>query len=127
MRLMFLQHWSVRTEGSSYAIEPKAYVRNHKGIQKYIQADFVNTMRKTPFGPIFMAFYNEEFGGNKGLKSDISLLKIVDQYDRKSRSFLIGGKQIELTVEDVALTFELPINGTYFVMNKICTLKDRGW
>ena len=43
-----------------------------------------------------------------------------------SRSFLIGGKQVELTVEDVALTFSLPINGTDFIMNKTCTLKDRG-
>jgi len=73
-----------------------------------------------------MAFYKEEFGGDKDLKSNISLLKIVDQYDRDSRSFLIGGKQVELTVEDVALTFGLPINGTDFIMNKTCTFKDRG-
>ena len=73
-----------------------------------------------------MAFYNDEFGGVKGLKSNISLLKIVDQYDRELRSFLIGGKQVELTVKDVALTFSLPINGTDFIMKKTCTLKDRG-
>ena len=83
-------------------------------------------MRETPFGPIFMAFYNEELGGDKGLKSNIILLKIVDQCDRDSRSFLIGGKLVELTVENVALTFYLPINGTDFIMNKTCTLKDRG-
>ena len=93
--------------------------------KKHIQADFVNAMRDTPFGPIFMAFYNEEFGGDKGLKSNINLLIIVDQYDRESRFFLIGGKRVELTVEDVALTFGLPINETYFFMNKTCTLKDR--
>ena len=46
----------------------------------------------TPFGAIFMAFYNEEFGADKGLKSNISVLKIVDQYDRKSRTLLMGGK-----------------------------------
>ena len=45
--------------------------------KKHIQAYFVNTMRDTPFGPIFMAFYSEKFGGDKGLKSNISLLKIV--------------------------------------------------
>ena len=83
-------------------------------------------MRKTPFGPIFVAFYNEEFDGDKGLKSDIILLKIVDQYDRNSRSFLMGGKWVELTIENVVLTFGLPINGTYFIMNKTCTLKDGG-
>ena len=94
--------------------------------KKHIQADFVNAMRETPFGPIFMAFYNEEFGGDKHLKSNISLLKTVDQYDWKSRSFLIGEKQVELTVEDVSLTFGLPINGIYFIINKTCTLKDKG-
>jgi len=58
-----------------------------------------------------MTFYNEEFGDEKGLKSNISVLKIVNQYDRYTRTFIIGGKQIELTVEDVALTFGLPIMG----------------
>ena len=53
---------------------------------------------------IFMAFYNEEFGGEKGLKSNISVLRILDQYDRDTRTFRIGGKQIELTVEDVDLS-----------------------
>ena len=40
--------------------------------------------------------------------------------------FLIGGKLIELTVEDIVLTFGLPINGTDFIMNKTCIMKDRG-
>ena len=53
-------------------------------------------------------------------------MKIVEQYDRDSRFFLISSNQIELTVEDVALTFGLPINGTDFIMNKRCTLKDKG-
>ena len=74
-------------------------------------------MRETPFDLIFMAFYNEKFGGDKSLKSNIILLKIVDQYDRESRSFLIGGKRVELTVEDVALTFRLPSNETDFIMH----------
>ena len=52
--------------------------------------------------------------------------KIVDQYDRNSRSFQIDGKRIHLTVEDVALTFGLLINRANFIMNKSCTLKDRG-
>ena len=50
----------------------------------------------------------------------------MDQYDRDSRSFQIDGKRIHLTVEDVALTFGLLINGANFIMNKSCTLKDRG-
>ena len=83
-------------------------------------------MKETLFGVIFIAIYNEEFGANKGMKSNVSILKIVKQYDRESRTFLIGGKLIELTIEDVALTFDLPINGADFIMNKICTLKDRG-
>ena len=29
-------------------------------------------------------------------------------------------------MEDVALTFGLPINESDFIMNKICTMKDRG-
>ena len=54
-----------------------------RAFKKHIQVYFVNAMRETPFSPIFMAFYNEEFGDDKGLKSNISLLKIVDQYDRE--------------------------------------------
>ena len=65
-----------------------------KKFKKHIQADFVNAMKETPFGPIFMAFYNEEFSAEKGLKSNISLLKIIDQYDRDTRTFRIGGKQL---------------------------------
>ena len=89
-----------------------------KKFKKYIQADFVEALNNTPFGPIFMAFYNEEFGAEKGLKSNVVVLRILDQYDRDTRTFRIGGKQIELTVEDVALTFGLPIIGADFVMNK---------
>ena len=48
-----------------------------------------------------MTFYNEEFEGDKGLKSNISVLKIVNQYDRDSMTFLIGGKKIKIIVEDV--------------------------
>ena len=51
------------------------FIRKFK---KHIQANFVDAMRETPFGLIFMAFYNEEFGVEKGLKSNISVLKIVD-------------------------------------------------
>jgi len=51
------------------------FIRKFK---KHIHADFVDAMKETLFGPIFMAFYNEEFDTEKGLKSNISLLKIVD-------------------------------------------------
>ena len=61
-------------------------MRIHKKIQKHIQDDFVNAMKESPFGLIFMAFYNEEFGAEKGLKLNISVLKIVDQYDRDTRT-----------------------------------------
>ena len=53
------------------------------------------------------------------------MLKIVDQYDRDTRTFRIGGKEIEMIVEDVALTFGLPINGADFIMNKTCTMNRR--
>ena len=65
-------------------------------------------------------------GGEKALKSNVAVLRILDQYDRDTRTFRIGGKQIELTVEDVILTFDLPIIGVDFIMNKTCTMKDRG-
>ena len=58
------------------------FIRKFK---KHIQADFVDAMKETPFGSIFMVFYNKEFGAEKGLKSNISVLKIVDQYDRDTR------------------------------------------
>ena len=67
------------------------FIRKFK---KHIQADFVDAIKETPFGPIFMAFYNEEFGAEKSLKSNISVLKIVDQYDRDTRTFRIEGKQM---------------------------------
>ena len=60
--------------------------------KKHIHPYFVNAMEEIPFSKIFMAFYNEEFGGDKGLKSNISVMKIVDQHDRDPRTFLIGGK-----------------------------------
>ena len=104
----------------------KAMCELIKKFKKYIHLDYVNAMKETLCGTIFMAFYVEEFGGDKGLKSNISVLKIVNQYDRDSRTFLIGGKQMKLTVEDVALSFGLPINGADFIMNKTCTLKDMG-
>ena len=46
-----------------------------KVFKKHIQSYFVNAMRETSFGPIFIALYNEEFGGDKGLKSNIILPK----------------------------------------------------
>jgi len=67
------------------------FIRKFK---KNIQADFVNAMKETPFGAIFMAFYNEKFGADKGLKSNISVLKIVDQYDRESMTFLMGANKL---------------------------------
>jgi len=51
------------------------FIRKYK---KHIQADFVNAMKEIPFGAIFIAFYNKEFGADKGMKSNISVLKIVD-------------------------------------------------
>ena len=101
-------------------------MRIHQKIQKHIQSDFVNAMKETLFGAIFIAFYNEEFGADKGMNSNISVLKIVNRYVMESRTFLIGGKLIELTVEDVTLTFGLPVNRADFIMNKTYTLKDRG-
>ena len=78
----------------------------------------MNAIKETPFGAIFIAFYNEEFGADKDMKSNISVLKIINQYNRESRTFLIVGKKIELTVENVTLTFDLLINGADFIMNK---------
>ena len=49
-----------------------------KKFKKYIQADFLEAMKNTSFGPIFMAFYNEEFGVEKRLKSNIAVLSILD-------------------------------------------------
>ena len=83
-------------------------------------------MKETSFGITLMAFYSENFGEDKSLKLNVSVLKIVDQYDRDSKSFEIGGKRIQLTVEDVAFTFDLPINRANFIINKICTLKNMG-
>ena len=83
-------------------------------------------MKDAPFGPIFMALYNEKFGTNNGLKSNISVLKIVEHYNKDLRCFDIGCKRTQLTLEDVALTFGLPIKGDDFIMNKMCKLKDRG-
>ena len=69
-------------------------MRIHKKFQRAHSDNFVDAMKETPFGPIFMAFYNEEFGAEKGLKSNISVLKIVDQYDRDIRTFIIGANKL---------------------------------
>ena len=42
-----------------------------------------------------------------------------------SKCFEIGGKWIQITIEDVTLTFGLPIEGDDFIMNKTCTLKGK--
>jgi len=97
-----------------------------KRFKKHIYPDFVNIMKEISFHTIFMTFYSEEFRGDKGLKSNLSILKILNHYDRDSRSFEIGGKRIQLTIEDVTLTFGLHINEADFIMNKTCTLKNSG-
>ena len=97
-----------------------------KRFKKHIHPDFVNPLKEIPFDTTFRAFYREEFGGDKGLKSNISVLKIVNQYDRTSRSFEISSKRIQLIVENVAHMFGLPINGANFIKNKTCTLKHKG-
>ena len=51
------------------------FIRKFK---KHIQTDFVYAMKETPFGVVFMAFYNEEFDADKELKLNIRVLKIVD-------------------------------------------------
>ena len=58
----------------------------------HIHSNFVNAMKNTPFGPTFMTFYNQKFETYKGLKSNVSVLKIVDQYNRNSSCFYTGGK-----------------------------------
>ena len=83
-------------------------------------------MKDTPFGPSFLSFYNEKFETEKGLKSNVSVSKIVDKYNRNLRCFKISGKRIQLTKEDMALTSGLPIEGADFIMNKTYTLKDKG-
>jgi len=65
-----------------------------KRFKKHIRPDFVNAMKKTSFGTTFVTFYSEKFGGDKGLKSNISVLKIVYQYDRDSKRLEISGKRI---------------------------------
>ena len=49
-----------------------------KRFKKHIHPDFVNAMKETSFGTTFMTLYNEKSGGDKGLKSNISVLKIVN-------------------------------------------------
>ena len=45
------------------------FIRKYK---KHILADFLNAMKEISFGVIFIAFYNEKFDADKGLKSNIS-------------------------------------------------------
>ena len=92
-----------------------------------MNSELVNAMKETPFAALFMAFYNGEFSGDeaKGYKSNLVVLRIVDQYDRDSKTFSIGGKKIQITTEDVALTFGLPMVGDEIIANKICTGKNQ--
>ena len=91
--------------------------------KKHINSDLVNTIKETPFGALFMTFYNENFADDesKGKKSNLVVLKIVDAYDRDSKSFSIGRKNIEIITKDVALTFGLPLVGDDIIVNKKCT------
>ena len=41
--------------------------------------DYVNVVKETPFGRIFMAFYEQMFGEeNNGLKSNTVIIKFLD-------------------------------------------------
>jgi len=48
-------------------------VINKKKFKKHIHPDFVNAMKEAPFRTTFMAFYREKFGGDKWIKSNISV------------------------------------------------------
>ena len=44
--------------------------------KKNIHSNFVNAMKDIPFGVIFLAFYNKDFGKERTLKSNTSVPKI---------------------------------------------------
>jgi len=50
--------------------------------KKKVHIDYINAIKKTPFGRIFMAFYEQMFGEeNKGLKSSTGIIRISGIYD----------------------------------------------
>ena len=83
-------------------------------------------MKDTSFGVIIMACYNEDFEKDKRLKFNSNVLKIADQYDMNSKCFEIGGKRIQITIEDVAPT-SVYLKKLMIIMNKTRALKDRSF
>ena len=62
--------------------------------RKKVHIDYVNVVKETPFGGIFMTFYEHIFGEeNKGLKSNTLIINFFDRYDNNAQHFAIGGKK----------------------------------
>jgi len=95
--------------------------------KKKVHIGYVNVVKETPFGGIFMDFYEQMFGEeNKGLMSNTGITRILDRSDKNAQHFAIRGRSIALSVEDVALKFGLLALGVDLLQNRKCN-KRRGF
>ena len=71
-----------------------------------------------------MIFYDQMSGEEyKGLKSNTGIIKILDRYNKNAQYFKIRGRSIELSVEDISLTFGLSALGIDLLLNRKCNKK----
>ena len=62
---------------------------------------------------------------NKRLKSNTGILKILDRYNKNAQYFMIWGRSIKLSIEDVALTFGLPaLEVDFFRVESVINRED---
>ena len=71
-----------------------------------------------------MAFYEQMFEEeNKGLKSNTGIIRISGICNKNTQHFKIGGRSIELSVEDIVLTFGLPALRVDLLPNRKCNIQ----
>ena len=79
------------------------------------QTHFEAIMR-TPFGSFFRALYEKKVNINHIDRITKPIRRIIKSYSSEQDGFLIAGKVLRLTADDVALTFGLPKVGKEVVL-----------
>ncbi|KAF7124920.1 hypothetical protein RHSIM_Rhsim12G0117400 [Rhododendron simsii] len=65
----------------------------------------IASLKKTPFWLLFEAIMNRKLLSDNCRKYDEVVLRIIQSYEEESRSFIVGDRQLKLTMEHVKLIF----------------------
>ncbi|KAM7472038.1 hypothetical protein LguiA_010221 [Lonicera macranthoides] len=80
-----------------------------------IKNGHIEAMMKTPFGSMFKAIFDDKIiPDHIGMIGQV-VKKIISAYSEKHFAFLIAGKVVKLTPDDVSVTFGLPKHGSKII------------